>query len=279
MFGKLVSIELYKIFRKWRTYIGFIAIGVLLPIIHTALYYEGSNYINFSMRALKGSFLVVGNLLNAYLVGYLILQALIIHIPFLIVLVGGDLMAGEATAGTYRMLVTRPVSRFKILTAKFTAGIIYIGSLLLFLALMSIGLGSIIFGTGELLVYSNKIYIFAASDVIWRFLLAYLFAMLSMSTVFSLSFLFSSVVENAIGPIVATMALIIIFIILSALPIEALSFIKPYLFTNHMNGWTSFFADPVEWSEVLESALVLGIHTVSLYLISLYLFIKKDILS
>jgi len=279
MFGKLILIELYKIFRKWRTYIGFIAIGVLLPIILTALYYEGSNYINFSMRALKGSFLVVGNLLNGYLVGYLILQALIIHIPFLIVLVGGDLMAGEATAGTYRMLAIRPVSRFKILTAKYLSGIMYIGILLLFLAFMSIGVGSIIFGTGELLVYSNKIYIFPASDVIWRFILSYIFAMLSMSTVFGLSFLFSSIVENAIGPIVATMALIIIFIILSALPIESLAWIKPYLFTNHMNGWMTFFADPVDWSEITESALVLGAHSVGLYLVSLILFLKKDILS
>ena len=34
----LIQIELYKIFKKWRTYIGFIAIGVLVPIIHIAMY-------------------------------------------------------------------------------------------------------------------------------------------------------------------------------------------------------------------------------------------------
>ena len=38
----LVQIELYKIFKKWRTYIGFIAIGVLVPIIHTAMVFEAS---------------------------------------------------------------------------------------------------------------------------------------------------------------------------------------------------------------------------------------------
>ncbi|MCK7520020.1 MAG: ABC transporter permease [Ignavibacteriales bacterium] len=47
------------------------------------------------------------------------LNALVVHIPFLITLVAGDLLAGEATAGTYRILVTRPVSRFKIVFSKF----------------------------------------------------------------------------------------------------------------------------------------------------------------
>lgn len=37
----LTLIELQKIFKKWRTYIGFIAIGVLVPIVQIALYFEG----------------------------------------------------------------------------------------------------------------------------------------------------------------------------------------------------------------------------------------------
>ena len=36
----LVGIELYKIFKKWRTYIGFIAIGVLVSILHTAMVFD-----------------------------------------------------------------------------------------------------------------------------------------------------------------------------------------------------------------------------------------------
>jgi ABC-2 type transport system permease protein len=60
----LIQIELYKIFKKWRTYIGFIAIGVLVPIIHTAMLFEGSNTLNFMTRNIQESFVFVGNLLN-----------------------------------------------------------------------------------------------------------------------------------------------------------------------------------------------------------------------
>ncbi|MFZ1282429.1 MAG: ABC transporter permease, partial [Ignavibacteriaceae bacterium] len=130
----LIQIELYKIFRKWRTYIGFIAIGVLVPIIHTAMVFEGKDTLDFMTRNIQQSFVFVGNLLNAYLVSYLILTSLAVHIPFLIGLVAGDLLAGEATAGTYRMLITRPVSRTQIITSKFLAGIIYTNLLILWLA-------------------------------------------------------------------------------------------------------------------------------------------------
>ena len=121
----LIWVELQKIFKKWRTYIGFIAIGVLTLIVQIALYYTGKKYLNFEMRGLSDSFIFTGNLFNGYLVANLVLQGLFVHIPFLIVLVGGDLLAGEATAGTYRMLLTRPVSRLEVISAKFLAGIIY----------------------------------------------------------------------------------------------------------------------------------------------------------
>ncbi len=275
----LIYIELDKIFRRWRTYIGFIAIGVLTPIVQIAIYYEGDNYINFFTQNLQQSFLISGNLLNGYLVGYFILQALIIHIPFLIVLVGGDLLAGEATMGTYRLLLTRPISRFQVITSKFIAGLIYTNLLLFWLAFISLFVSTILFGTGELMVVKSKIIIFASDDVLWRFALAYGVASISMTTVFALSFLFSSLVENAIGPIVASMAVIIIFIILSALPISALEGIKPYLFTNYMNAWRDFFNDPVNFSGVIKSSLILFLHIIIFYTTALFIFIKKDILT
>jgi len=275
----LIGFEVSKLFRKWRTYIGFLAILVLVPIVQIALHYEGNHFIDRALMSVRQTFMFDGNLLNGYLIGYFILQALIIHIPFLIVLVGGDLLAGEATSGTYRMLIMRPVSRFSILTSKFIAGVIYTNLLLAFLAFMSLIVSLIIFGTGELIVFENILYIFASDDVLWRFGFAYGYAALSMTTVFALSFFFSSMVENAIGPIVATMAVIIIFVIISALNFDALRAIKPYLFTNYIADWRLFFRDPVDFVEILKSGFVLVGHIFGLYLITLYIFIKKDILS
>ncbi len=276
----MVRIELYKIFKKWRTYIGFIAIGVLVPIIQIAMLYEGENSINFVTREIRESFVFVGNLLNSYFISYIILNALAVHIPFLITLVAADLLAGEASAGTYRLLVPRPVSRMKIVTSKFFAGTIYTNFLILWLAVISLGLGVIIFGVGELIVLkSSTIVIFEKSDVFWRFLLAYGYASLGMTVVCSLALLFSSLVENAIGPIISTMAVIIVFIIVSAINIDLFQAIKPYLFTSYILNWREFFNDPVDTFEIIKSALILVGHIVLFFSLTAFIFRKKDILS
>ena len=280
MIFTLIRIELLKIFRKWRTYIGFIAIGILVPLLHLAMYLEGQKSLEFITRGLRDSFILVGNLLNGYWISFIILNALTIHIPFLITLIAADLLAGEATAGTYRILVTRPVSRMQIVSSKFIAGMVYTGSLILFLAFMSLVVGLIIFGNGELIVSGNQsIIIFEKSDILWRFLLAYGFAILSMTVVCSLAMLFSSLVENAIGPIVSTMAVIIIFIILSAFDVEILREIRPYLFTNYMLDWREFFNDPLDFAEITKAVSVLSGHIIVFFTATSLIFHKKDILS
>lgn len=276
----LIKIELFKIFRKWRTYIGFIAIGLLVAIIQIAMYFEGQKSIDFMTRNIRESFLLVGNLLNGFFISYLILNMLAVHIPFLITLVAGDLLAGEATAGTYRILLTRPVSRLQVITSKFIAGNVYTFTLIIWLAIVSLGIGAILFGFGELIVIkSGTVIILDRNDVIWRFLAAYCFAALGMSVVCSLAFFFSSLVENAIGPIIATMAIIIVFVIVSAIDIQIFKSIKPYLFTNYILSWRLIFGDPINTSKLLNAVLILIGHIVCLYGVTAFIFKRKDILS
>ncbi|RPI72385.1 MAG: hypothetical protein EHM47_08395 [Ignavibacteriales bacterium] len=277
---KIINIELYKIFRKWRTYIGFFAIAIIVSLVQIAMMVEGEDSLNFMTRNLRQSFIFVGNLLNGYLISYIILNTLTVHIPFLVALVAGDLLAGEATAGTYRLLITRPVSRMKLVTSKFLAGSIYTALLIIWLSILSLGLGMIIFSSGELIVVRpENVIIFAKDDVLWRFLLAYSFAVLSMIVVASLAFLFSSLVENAIGPIVSTMAVIIVFLIISAIDIDFFQNVRPYLFTDYMLSWRLFFDDPVDFNAVFESVSILVAHIVIFFTLAALIFKRKDILS
>jgi ABC-2 type transport system permease protein len=277
---KLINIELYKIFKKWRTYIGFIAITILVPVIEFALKIEGHKSLDFMTRDLQQSFVFIGNLLNTYFVSYLILNSLTVHVPFLITLVAGDLLAGEATAGTYRLLITRPVSRMQIASSKFIACIIYTFLLIFWLAIISLGLGFLLLGTGELMIIRNgTILVFAQNDILWRFLLAYGFAVLSMAVVAALAFLFSALVENAIGPIITTMAIMIIFLIISAINVDIFQTIKPFLFTSYMGTWSMFFDKPIDTYEIVKSTLVMIGHIAGLFGLASYIFYKKDILT
>lgn len=275
----LINIELFKIFKKWRTYIGFIAVALLVLVIQLAISISGRDATSGLTGQLSDSFIMVGNLLNGYFVSYMILNSIIVNVPFLIVLVAGDMLAGEATAGTYRILLTRPVSRFQVVLSKFLTSIIYSYMLIFWLAILSFVLGIILFGTGELIVLQNGLIIYAKDDIIWRFILAYFMAGLSMCTVAALAFFFSSLVENAIGPIVTAMAIIIVFAIISAIPIDFFQTIKPYLFTNYLFSWRLFFDDSLNYVEIIKSLSVLLGHILVLFGITAYIFEKKDILT
>ena len=100
-----------------------------------------------------------------------------------------------------------------------------------------------------------------------------------MWTVASLAFLFSSLVENGIGPLVGTMAVIIVFYIVSNVPADLFTSVKPYLFTSYLNLWQKMFEDPVPWGDVLHSVFVLGAFSIGFYAVTWYIFLRKDILS
>jgi ABC-2 type transport system permease protein len=277
---QLTRIEVFKIFKKQRTYIAFAAIAAIILLVQTAFYMDGKNYMSFMMASVESSFIMEGNLLNGYFVFFIILQTLLVHVPLLISLVAGDMLAGEANMGTLRLLVTKPVSRTNIILSKFWATCFYTVLLLTFMAILGLLGSTILFGTSDLLVFkSDKLLLIDRSDILWRFLAAYGFAALSMITVASLAFLFSVFADNSIGPIIAAMSVVVVFTILTTMDIPFFNAMKPYLFTNHMLNWKGFFDRPVDVREVLKSALFLLGHIAFFVSLSVYVFQKKDILS
>lgn len=279
MFLRLLKLELFKIFSKWRTYIGFIAIGVLVPIIHIAMLAEGDTLIDASTRVLKESFDFKGELVNGYMVARIIMQFLFIQVPLLITLVGGDMLAGEATSGTYRLVLVRPISRLQLISAKYLAGSIYVFLMVLWLFILGLGLGVLLFGTGDMIVVRYIISILPVEDVFWRYQLAFLYSILSMQVVYTISFFFSSFVENSIGPIITTMAILIVLNILNLINIGSFSFLQGLLFTTHMNAWILLFEKTIDFSTLINSTLILVLHIVVLTGATFIYFNKKDIKS
>ena len=276
----LLQIELFKIFKRPRTYIAFAAIAAIVFLIQLAMYLDGDQYVEFMLQSVTNNFEVEGNVMNGYLVCYVILQTLLIHVPLLIALVGGDMIAGEANMGTLRLLSSKPVSRTAIILSKFTASTLYTLMLLLWMALLSLFLSVLIFDTSDLAVMkSNQMILLERSDIFWRYLAAFGFAAIAMTTVAALSFLLSLFAENSIGPIVATMSIVIVFTILTSMDLPLFTLLKPYLFTSHMLGWKGFFYEPVPYNTIFKSSAILLGHIVLFTGAAVIIFKRKDILS
>jgi ABC-2 type transport system permease protein len=291
---QLLQIELFKIFRKPRTYISFGAIAAMVLIVQVALKFDGQSYIEFILGSLKDTLdIPYDTILNGYFVCFIILNLLLIHIPLLIALVAGDEIAGEANMGTLRLLVSKPVSRTQLMLAKFIATVIYTALLLAWMAFLSLALSIVLFGTNDLIVArSNALEIISRNDVMWRYLAAFAYATIALTTVAALAFLLSVFADNSIGPIVSTISIVIVFTILSELQIPLYDrTVKPYLFTSHMLGWKGFFylkadAEGISIAGSIENLPAvlksMGILLAYIFLFTgsaIVVFKKKDILS
>ncbi|MFM2135307.1 MAG: hypothetical protein RL021_707 [Bacteroidota bacterium] len=280
MLLRLTILELKKIATRPRSYIGYVAIALIAGLIQFAMYADGEEYIRFITQSVEQSFLFEGKILNGNLICFIILQMLIIQIPLLVALVTGDLISGEAAMGTLRFLLTRPVSRTKVLFSKFLAGSVYTLSLLVFLGLLSLGTGLLIFGPGDLIVLkTDQLIILPSEDILWRFFAALGMAFLALTLIGSMSLLFSCLSDNSIGPIISTMALIILMTVIGTLEVPLFDAIKPYLFTTHMSAWRSFFEDPLPSSAIRDSILFMLGHIVFFLSAAAWYFKRKDILS
>ena len=280
MFLQATYNEFIKIAAKPRSYLGIAAITLLVGVILFAMKVDGLSYISFVTAGLEQNLLFEGNILNGSFMAFLVLQMLIIHIPLLVALVTGDLISGEAAMGSLRMLATRPISRSQILFSKFLAGGLYTLLILLWLAFMALGVSQLLFGPGDLMVLnSDGLIVFAQSDVLWRFLSGFGIAYLALLTIATLSITLSCFSDNSIGPIVATMAIIILFTIIGTLNVPVFDVIRPWLFTTHMAAWRSYFESPVDYTAIWQSAGILLLHILLLLGIALYRFNRKDILS
>jgi len=213
----LLRIELFKIFRRPRTYIPFAAIAAMILIIQLGLKFDGRSYLELMMSSLSDSFIIpYGMIMNGYLVAFVILNTLLIQVPLLVALVAGDIIAGEANMGTLRLLVIRPVSRTRLLLVKFYASVIYTVLLLVWMALLALFLSMLLFGTNDMMIARNTVMEqIKSSDVLWRYIAAFGYASVALSTVAALAFLLSVFAENSIGPIVSTISIVIVLTILS----------------------------------------------------------------
>ncbi|MBS3907712.1 MAG: ABC transporter permease subunit [Syntrophaceae bacterium] len=279
---KLVWFETLKTFSRWRTYIGFGVIALIVIITEVVMKLSADEILYRMLRSLEKDFLISGNVLNGWFVTAFIMNTLHIHMPFLITLVAGDVVSSEATSGTVRLLLIRPPSRSRIITAKYITTFFYTAGLVLFLGLLCILLGLTLFGSGDLIIHHygrfGVIYIEEAEIPI-RMLFAFMAAIWSMMAVASIAFLLSTLAENSVGPIIGTMAVVVVFLVIGNFPLDFFRSLKPYLFTTYLTFWQQFLDDPIPWRQIGSSAAILGLHSILLFLIALGVYARKDIKS
>src|ERR1043165_2293736 len=177
MFFHHLRNELWKLFGKKRTYIGFGAF--LLAQNAMLLAFRFTHWQKQMERVLSGNGYLPMEYVSALTVALVMLiPQILLLMPLYAALVGGDLVAKEAEDGTLRMILSRPISRFRLLFVKWLAGAVFAVTLALTLGATALFFARLWFPWRGMFVFSPPLGLFSvlpAGDGLRLYLFSHVF--------------------------------------------------------------------------------------------------------
>ena len=279
MFFAQLKNELWKLFGKKRTYIGFGAFVLVQAVM--MLMFKYTRWETQFESMLAGNGYLAADYISALTVALIMLTPqVLLLLPLYVALVGGDLVAKEAEDGTLRMILSRPISRFRLLLVKWVAGMIFSGLLVLSLNAIALSFARLLFPWKGMFVFAPMLQVFSvfpAGDGMKLYFFSSLFISMNAIVLMSLSFMFSCL---NIKPAAATiLALSYLFI---NMVMENIPFFRDYqgwFITHHFDCWVRVFQSPTQWSRILQSELTLMAVSATAFLIGTTVFQVRDIKS
>jgi len=269
--------ELWKLFGKKRTYMGFMMFLLAQIVFIFTMKFQGMTGIK---KTLEGNGYLPENFISSLTVATILLIPMSLFLlPLYVSLIGGDMVAKEAEDGTLRMILSRPISRIRLLMVKWLAGLIFSILLVISLGLLGVVFASFIFPWGGLFAFiPGEIFsVFNPDDGLNHYIGANLMMAVQALTIMTLAFMFSCF---NVKPAAATiLALSFIFLNLILMNIPYFADIKHWFITYHLNLWQLMLVQPIPVARIWESLSILTGFNVSFLLIGITVFQLRDIKS
>jgi ABC-2 type transport system permease protein len=272
--------ELWKLFGKKRTYIGFgmcfLAESLFILIFR---FYGGARREMVHRLDLMGY--PSDKFITSLTVATLILMPITgLLLPLYVSLVGGDLMAKESEDGTLRMILSRPISRLRLVATKWLAGAIFSAVLVVLLGAFAIGFASFFFPTGGLfaiLPLDGIFSLFDAAEGFKRYGVSILVLITAAVTMMGLAWMFSCCNVKPAAATILALSLLMTSQILQQFPY--FHDLQSWFITYHLAFWMRSFQQPVPLWSVGQSLSILFGFNVTFFIIGSSIFQMRDIKS
>ncbi|CAH8771375.1 ABC transporter permease [Paenibacillus dendritiformis] len=216
-------------------------------------------------------------------------NAVTLFIPLLVMAIASDIVSSERSTGTIKMLLTRPIRRWKVLLSKWIVLMMFTGIIVLLTALLSYLISGLVFGYGGWTYPIFTGFSLTGTDVnfeavhtvpSWLYLLMQLgLVWFSSLVVAALGFMISVLVRSTAASIVTLMATLIAGSILynmaSSWPTAKYLFMINLKLTDYLAGTPA----PVEGMTLPFSLAVLTVWGAAGLIVAFRVFTKQDILN
>ncbi len=265
----MFRVELGKSVRRWRTWVLAVVLGAVPTLIVVALVLNppppgaGGDFINLATR----------NGLFAPLAALAVVQPFLL--PLTAGLLSGDAIAGEASAGTLRYLLVRPVRRSAFVLGKYASVVALLLAGVGVIVAVGLLAGGLTFGLGDVPTLSGTT--LSLGEALVRLVGAGLYAVAGVAGLAAVGLFISTLTESGPGATVATVAVAIVGQIVGAL--ESLEVVHPFLLNEYWLAFFELFRSPVSFDLMGRGLLVFGSYIVVFLGLALAVMSRRDVLS
>lgn len=268
----MIAVELRKLVRRPRTWVS-IGLLVLLPTV-VALFLRGTDV---GPRPGQGTAFLAQVLSNGALFPAAALAIVLpVFLPVAVATIAGESIAGEASGGTLRYLLIRPVGRTRLLIAKLIAIIVYVLIAVVVVAVVSYVVGVLLFGSHPLPTLSGTSTLHTKAGTI-RTVAAVLYVGWSMLGVAAVALFLSTFTDSSLAAALGAIAVLIASGVLQAL--DAARSIQPYLPTRYWLSFIDLFRDPILYRDVERGVALQAVYVVVLLAGAWANFTTRDVRS
>jgi ABC-2 type transport system permease protein len=170
-----------------------------------------------------------------------------LFLPIAVLILAGESIAGEASAGTLRYLLARPVGRTRFLIAKLASIVLFVLMAVTVVSLVGLVVGTRLFGTGPVPTLSGGPPL-SGDQVAGRLALSALYVGASMMGVAAVGVFLSTLTEAPLAATLGALAVLVASGVLDTL--DAVGGLRPYLPTHYWLSFVDLFRDPVLWRDI-----------------------------
>lgn len=251
-----VKTEQYKIKKSWQGLLGYILVFCLVVAVIIGYKIQ----VDLDISSLDIVLLSLGNINNS----------LVLH--FAVSLISSLLFAGEFTYKTYKYIMIRPVSLYKLFISKLLAIWYYSFKIIIFIAILSYILGIIFCGAG--LVVHGQNYIVLDNGLL-RVILFYIGTWVNMLFIITLSIFFSVLFKNQVTTVIGSIGLLLILIMVTnIMPNDILN----YTPLGYFNLRSFFDGINIQWMKFSTGLFINILYSVVILELAFLYLKNKDIL-
>ena len=300
----MIKVELVKLLRRPRTWIS-VVLTCALPLM-VAIFVAVTHLVP---PPGQGSAFLSAVLQDGALYPAAALALVLpVFLPVAVAVVAGDSIAGEATGGTLRYLLVRPVGRTRLLVAKLVSVVVYVLLVVLAVTFTAYATGVFLLGpsvaaavgqapggavpggaavpglagqaptAGQAAggaVTSLSGAPLSLLQLTERTAGAIAFITVSMLGVAAIAQFLSTITDSALGSALGALAALVASEVLVTL--NAATVVQPYLPTRYWLAWIDFFRQPVFWRDIQRGFGIQAVYVVVFLAAAWANFSTKDI--